>query len=62
MSSSIALKEDSKDYTGYGFNCFHIILYMPLLLRWLQALDCKSREVSSSLTQGSTVNKIFDFL
>ena len=27
MSSSIALKEDSKDYTEYGFNCFHIVLY-----------------------------------
>lgn len=30
MSSSIALKEDSKDYAGYGFNCFHIILYAIL--------------------------------
>lgn len=33
MSSSIALKEDSKDYTGYGFNCFHIVLY-AILAKW----------------------------
>lgn len=33
MSSSIALKEDSKDYTEYGFSCFHIVLY-AILAKW----------------------------
>ena len=44
MSSSIALKEDSKDYTGYGFNCFHII-NMLSQSRWLRQWFAKPRSV-----------------